>query len=215
MLLLLCSCKRWLALWLPVFSPALAQDFATWGSIEFKADLAWMNHLSLMCVCYWWKRKEAGILAGWDRRKTACCCPISVHQMKASFPLEPLHCLQAGRLTGLTYWRRICVPPMPCKMWNIQNVSDKYEIGAGTSSLVWLTAIHLCSIHLAIILLSVLYGYCDWKKSSDVVKSLSDLFKVLVILGFVSCPVSEMWFPVSSTRPHWIPCTIKGMYVPR
>lgn len=52
-------------------SPLRAQDFATWGSTDFKADLAWMNHLSLMCVCYRWKRKEAGILAGWDRRLLA------------------------------------------------------------------------------------------------------------------------------------------------
>ena len=68
MLLLLCSRKRWLAVWLPVSSPEPAQDFATWGSTDFKTDLARMSHLSLMYVHYWWERKEAGILAGCDIR---------------------------------------------------------------------------------------------------------------------------------------------------
>lgn len=60
MLWLPCSCKRWLAVWLPVSCPAPAQDFATWGSTDFKADLVRMSHLCLMCVQCWWERKEAG-----------------------------------------------------------------------------------------------------------------------------------------------------------
>lgn len=130
------------------------------------------------------------------------------------FPPEPLHCLQSCRtlLISHTEGRFVSLPPSKIHLeylWQIRNRCRIYLI-----SLVDCCRRHLSSIHLAIISLSSPSGYCGWKKS-PVLKSLSVLFKVVVSLGFVSCPILEMWFLLYSTTPCWTVHTVqRGTEVP-
>lgn len=165
-----------------------------------RADLAGMSHLSLMCVHYWWERKEAEILTG---------CETNLLSMALSQCIRWRHLLLPSLQVGKLNWAYIlreglyCLQPLQNvnhseHLWEVSNWCRSYFNSLVDCCLPLFgppCLVHLSSIHLAIILLSVPCVYCDWKKSPFVVKSLSDLFKVLVCLGFVSCPISGMWFP--------------------
>lgn len=75
-----------------------------------RADLAEMNHLSLMCVHYWWQRKKAEILTG---------CGTSLLSMALSASDGGIFSSRACKLenvTGLTYWGRVCIASSHFKM---------------------------------------------------------------------------------------------------
>lgn len=122
MLWLLSSCKRWLAVWLPVSCPAPAQDFATWGSTDFKADLARMSHLCSMCVQCWWERKEAGILAGCDTRLLSTALSQCIRWRHLFFPSLCIACKLENSLGSQTEEGSIFPPPL-------QNVKHSERLG--------------------------------------------------------------------------------------